>query len=83
MTSENRDVWADLRNKLIDLGNEEALNAIDSSLYCIALDDTETNDPDDLSSNFLYGNSKNRWFDKNHTVIVNKDGNAGLNFEHS
>ena len=24
-----------------------------------------------------------RWFDKNHTLIINKDGNAAVNFEHS
>jgi len=83
LTSENRDVWADVRNKLIELGNEKALNAIDSAMYCIALDDTELVETDVMTENFLYGNPKNRWFDKNYTVIVNKDGNAALNFEHS
>ena len=34
------------------MGNKESLNAIDSALYCIALDDTQTNDPDILSPNF-------------------------------
>ena len=52
-------------------------------MYCIALDDTELVETDVMTENFLYGNPKNRWFDKNYTVIVNKDGNAALNFEHS
>lgn len=72
LTSENRDVWADVRAKLESLGNKDALNAIDSALYCISLDDLESNDPDVLSANFLHGNSKNRWFDKNHQLIITK-----------
>ncbi len=83
LTSENRDVWAEVRSKLVELGNETALEKIDTALYCIALDDTTTSDEDVLSRNFLYGNPNNRWFDKNYTLIVNKDGYAGLNFEHS
>lgn len=83
LTSENRDVWADTRAKLVELGNADALAAIDSAIYCIALDETETNDPDVLCPNFLHGDAKNRWFDKNYTIIVNRDGHAALNFEHS
>jgi len=83
LTAENRDVWADVRSKLLQLGNEKALEAIDTALYCIALDDTNTLNEDSLSRNFLYGNPNNRWFDKNYSLIVNRDGYAGLNFEHS
>lgn len=83
MTSENRDIWADVRTKLIELGNEEVLKSIDSAMYCISLDDIDTEDPDILCPNFLHGNPQNRWFDKNYTLIVNKNGYAGLNFEHS
>lgn len=83
LTSENRDVWADVRSKLVELGNQEALDAIDSAMYCLALDDTSTTDENTLSRNFLYGNPNNRWFDKNYTLIINKDGYAGMNFEHS
>lgn len=83
LTSENRDVWADVRSKLIELGNNETLKAIDSSMYCIALDDIDSEDPDVMCPNFLHGNPMNRWFDKNYTLIVNKNGYSGLNFEHS
>lgn len=83
LTSENRDKWADVRSKLESLGNESALKAIDSALFCIALDDTDSNDPSVLAPNFLYGNPSNRWFDKNHTLIINKNGQAAVNFEHS
>lgn len=83
LTSENRDTWADIRARLISLGNKESLDYIDSAFYCIALDDVDTNDEQILSANFLHGNAKNRWFDKNHTLIVNKNGQASVNFEHS
>jgi len=36
-----------------------------------------------MSHNFLYGDPKNRWFDKNYTIILDKNGVAALNFEHS
>lgn len=83
LTAENRDKWAEIRGKLESLGNQETLAAIDSALYCIALDDTDSHDPDKLSANFLHGDPRNRWFDKNNTVIVNKNGQAAVNFEHS
>ena len=83
LTSENRDIWANIRTRLASLGNNETLNAIDTALYCIALDDFESNDPCILGSNFLYGDAKNRWFDKNHTLIVTKNGQTAINFEHS
>lgn len=109
LTAENRDVWAEVRSRLVELGNEEALNSIDSALYCLALDDVEEVDENKLSRGYLYGNAYNRlvdyelilkflifinfkllsfiifkrWFDKNYTVIVNKNGFSGYNFEHS
>lgn len=84
LTSENRDTWAGLRAQLETLpGNQEVLNTIDSALYCIALDDAKYSDVDEMSANFLSGDAKNRWFDKNYTIILDKNGAASLNFEHS
>jgi carnitine O-palmitoyltransferase 2 len=83
LTSEDRDIWANVRSRLLSLGNKQTLDAIDTSLYCIALDDFESDNPCSLGSNFLYGDAKNRWFDKNHTLIVTKNGQTAINFEHS
>jgi carnitine O-palmitoyltransferase 2 len=83
LTSENRDKWATIRNDLEKLGNQEALRLIDSSIYCIALDDLSSDDPDKLLTNFLYGDPKNRWFDKSISLIVTKNAQAAVNFEHS
>lgn len=62
---------------------------IDSALFCVSLDDKviySNDDPVPLVRNMLHGDECgliNRWFDKSFSLIVCKDGNAGLNFEHS
>ena len=73
LTSENRDKWA---NDLEKLGNQEALHLIDSSIYCIDLDDLSSDDPDKLLTNFLHGDPKNRWFDKSISLIITKNAQA-------
>ena len=81
LTAENRDTWAQVRERLESLGNEEALHAVDSALYCIALDEFASEDPDALGVNFLTGDAANRWFDKNLTLIFTPNGHAAINFE--
>lgn len=89
MTSENRDTWASLREHLLQTNNESAINAIDSALFCVSLDDKADYpeiDPVPIVQNMLHGDENgliNRWFDKSVSLIVGKDGNAGINFEHS
>jgi carnitine O-palmitoyltransferase 2 len=70
LTSENRDIWATVRANLEKIPqNNEALNAIDSALYCMALDDFGSEDPDAMSHNFLYGDPKNRYKTKHKNKI--------------
>lgn len=89
MTAENRDTWADVREHLVDTHNETALNTIDSALFLVSLDDKADYSPENpvpIVQNMLHGDSNgliNRWFDKSLSMIVCKDGNAGVNFEHS
>lgn len=89
LTSENRDTWATVREQLIQNHNENALNMVDSALFCISVDDNNVyndEDPVPLIRNMLHGDKHgliNRWFDKSFSLIVCKDGNAGINFEHS
>jgi len=59
-----------------------SLEAIDSALLIIALDDGDTPTLDATSAAMLTGDGTNRWFDK-HQAIVLKDGTVGFNFEHS
>lgn len=83
LTAENRDTWAAVREKLEKSGNAKQLELIDSALFCISLDDVNSNDNDLLSHNFLHGNPKNRWFDKSISLCVTENAHAAVNFEHS
>ncbi|XP_038147650.1 carnitine O-palmitoyltransferase 2, mitochondrial [Cyprinodon tularosa] len=83
LTSENRDVWAGLREKLVAAGNAEALGLVDSALFCLCLDDESMRDHIHISHNMLHGDGCNRWYDKSFSIIVTKDGQAAINFEHA
>lgn len=83
LTSENRDVWAGLREKLLAAGNEESLGLVDNALFCLCLDEEVLRDHIHISHNMLHGDGCNRWYDKSFSVILAKDGQAAINFEHS
>ncbi|XP_013002104.1 carnitine O-palmitoyltransferase 2, mitochondrial isoform X2 [Cavia porcellus] len=83
LTSENRDVWAELRQKLVHGGNEEALWKVDSAVFCLCLDDFPIKDLVHLSHTMLHGDGTNRWFDKSFNLIVAQDGCAAVHFEHA
>ncbi|XP_053070030.1 carnitine O-palmitoyltransferase 2, mitochondrial isoform X1 [Acinonyx jubatus] len=83
LTTENRDVWAELRQKLASGGNEEALRKVDSAVFCLCLDDFPIKDLVHLSHNMLHGDGTNRWFDKSFNLIIAKDGTAAIHFEHA
>lgn len=83
LTSENRDVWAGLRDKLIAAGNAEDLRVVDSAIFCLSLDDESMRDHIHISHNMLHGDGCNRWYDKSFSIILAKDGQAAINFEHS
>jgi hypothetical protein len=59
------------------------LEAIDTALFGIALDDYSTDSDIDVSHHNLFHafNSRNRWFDKCIQVIVQSNGRAGVNGE--
>uniref|UniRef100_A0A182JI10 Choline/carnitine acyltransferase domain-containing protein n=1 Tax=Anopheles atroparvus TaxID=41427 RepID=A0A182JI10_ANOAO len=86
LTTENRDRWAAARSHLAQLGNNaKSLELVDSALFCVCLDDSTIipDNPIPAIRNFLFGDGTNRWFDKSFSLIVAKDGTAGINFEHS
>uniref|UniRef100_A0A8D0DVT5 Carnitine O-palmitoyltransferase 2, mitochondrial n=1 Tax=Salvator merianae TaxID=96440 RepID=A0A8D0DVT5_SALMN len=83
LTSENRDTWALLRQKLLDNGNKDALEKVDSAIFCLCLDDFPIKDPNHLSHTMLHGDGTNRWYDKCFNLILAQDGTAAVHFEHS
>ncbi|KAI8351505.1 acyltransferase ChoActase/COT/CPT [Blakeslea trispora] len=94
LTTENRLNWARLRDELnSDQTNADSLRVIDTALFIVCLDHEEPADADELSTNMLCGTYRlvdgmqvgtctNRWYDKLQ-IIVCKNGNAGINFEHT
>eukprot|EP01062_Namystynia_karyoxenos_P067166 TRINITY_DN61047_c0_g1_i1.p1 TRINITY_DN61047_c0_g1~~TRINITY_DN61047_c0_g1_i1.p1 ORF type:complete len:863 (+),score=262.33 TRINITY_DN61047_c0_g1_i1:84-2672(+) len=87
-TTMDRDKWAATRERLIafdprgDGANKRALQAIQQSIILLALDEIEPVHDEELARVILHGDGTNRWFDR-HTIIVCKNGRAGINFEHS
>ncbi|CAH1393922.1 unnamed protein product [Nezara viridula] len=84
LTTEDRDIWAKARKHLESIGNAEVFKMIDSSIFNLIFDDEEpTKDYRTLVQRYLHSNGVTRWFDKSFSLIVGRDGTAGLNFEHS
>jgi len=84
LTSDNRDVWTDSRNKLLAVGsqNAEALAKIESAIVVLALDSEPAFTPEEAAWQLWYGDGKNRFYDKQQ-IIVFPNGKSGFMGEHS
>lgn len=84
LTTKARAEWAASRQALLDCdpGNAERLDAVETALFCLCLEDTTPSGALEASDQLLHGDSGNRWFDKALSLIVFRDGTAGLNGEH-
>ena len=77
--------------KLLSQTNELTLAAIESALFAVCLDDytlpARTKEEDELDGHMINiaggVNGQNRWFDKSMSLIVENNGRAGMNGEHS
>ena len=84
LTTSERNKWANTRAHLTEIGNAEVLKKVDSAAFVLILDDESILlDEEKLLRRYLHGGAENRWFDKSFSLIVTKDGYAGINFEHS
>ncbi|MEV0699844.1 choline/carnitine O-acyltransferase [Saccharopolyspora sp. NPDC050389] len=84
LTTKARAEWAASREALLasDPGNAAALDAIETALFCLCLEDFAPESTQDACDHLLHGDSGNRWFDKAVSLIVFADGTAGINVEH-
>ncbi|KAF0697627.1 Aste57867_11717 [Aphanomyces stellatus] len=85
LTSEDRDVWAAARASIraSDAVNAASIDAIDSALFVVVLDDASFKTDSELSALTLHGaNGANRWFDKLQVIAYN-NGHLATNFEHT
>ncbi|GLY68043.1 choline/carnitine O-acyltransferase [Amycolatopsis taiwanensis] len=81
-TTKARADWASNRQALLAAGNAEALDTIETALFCLCLEDFAPADTQEACDKLLHGDSGNRWFDKAVSFIVFGDGTAGINVEH-
>ncbi|GFE17400.1 carnitine O-acetyltransferase [Streptomyces glebosus] len=84
LTTMARAEWAAARESLRahHPRNADALDDIETALFCVCLEDTAPADVQEACDRLLYGDGGNRWFDKAVSLIVFADGRAGINVEH-
>jgi carnitine O-acetyltransferase len=85
LTTENRDIWTDARETLLNAhpSNAKALEAIESASFVVCLDDAAPITLEERAHQYWHGDGSNRWFDKPLQFIVNDNGTAGFMGEHS
>ncbi|KAF7299596.1 Carnitine acetyl transferase [Mycena chlorophos] len=84
LTSDNRDLWTDARAALLAAapGNAASLEAIESAMIVVALDDSSPITREEISNACWVGDGRNRFYDK-HQLIVFENGRSGFLGEHS
>eukprot|EP00949_MAST-11_sp_MAST-11-sp1_P004559 g4559.t1 len=86
MCAANRDHWAASRSRMVaggSVGNRSFLEAVQRSIFCICLDDSNPLCREDVSRLLWHGDATQRWFDKTIQIVVFENGKAGLVGEHS
>jgi carnitine O-acetyltransferase len=84
LTTKARPEWAASRKALLAChpGNADALDAVETALFCLCLEDFVPKDTQEACDQLFHGDSSNRWFDKAVSLIVFDNGTAGINVEH-
>jgi carnitine O-acetyltransferase len=84
LTTKSRAEWAASRQALLAAhpSNADALDAVETALFCLCLEDFAPQDTLAACNQLLHGDSGNRWFDKAVSLVVFDDGTAGINSEH-
>ncbi|MEV8035105.1 choline/carnitine O-acyltransferase [Streptomyces sp. NPDC086182] len=84
LTTMARAEWAAARESLLACHprNADALDDVETALFCVALEDFAPADVQDACDQLLYGDRGNRWFDKAVSFVIFADGRAGINVEH-
>ncbi|MFE3517264.1 choline/carnitine O-acyltransferase [Streptomyces sp. NPDC059166] len=84
LTTMARAEWAATREALAahHPGNAQALDDIETALFCVCLEDFAPRDVQAACDELLHGDRGNRWFDKAVSFVVFADGRAGINVEH-
>ncbi|XP_048732757.2 carnitine O-palmitoyltransferase 1, liver isoform-like isoform X2 [Ostrea edulis] len=82
-TSERRDTWAKVRQRLLTTSNRQSLEAVESAIFFLSLDDVAPKNIEENGSFTMTGNGFNRWFDKSIQFSAFGNGKVGTNVEHA
>ncbi|KAK7110671.1 hypothetical protein V1264_014507 [Littorina saxatilis] len=84
-TSLERTQWAGIRSRLLAVHPENfhSLQSIESSMVVIGLDDGSPADMDNMAWEGLFGDPKNKWFDKSMNFVAYANGTFVSNCDHS
>ncbi|XP_015752123.1 PREDICTED: peroxisomal carnitine O-octanoyltransferase-like [Acropora digitifera] len=85
LTGEERNIWYELRERLISLNrsNQRNLDVIETSLFSLVLDETSPVTDLEVLVESLTGGCRNRWFDKSLSILAFKSGMFGTNCDHA
>lgn len=87
LTTLERDEWADIRRELVeDPTNRQTLDTVEDALFVLCLDDFYVRSVDyhrQMINTLCGDDGRNRWFDKSFQLIVDRNGTATINYEHS
>lgn len=85
LTFEQRDVWSQVREEMIQGGgrNADNLDRIERALFVVVLDDAAPESLTQLARTTLCGTGANRWLDKSMHLVVFANGRIGGLMEHS
>ncbi|KAJ2163094.1 Carnitine O-acetyltransferase mitochondrial [Coemansia sp. RSA 552] len=85
LTSDNRDLWADNYQQLLQASpaNAKTLGRLQGAAFVLCLDAEQPVTREETHRTYWHGNGRNRWFDKSLQFIVCDNGKAGFMAEHS
>eukprot|EP00127_Corallochytrium_limacisporum_P003648 Clim_evm36s151 gene=Clim_evmTU36s151 len=85
LTSGNRSEWAKMRKSLlsVDKTNHDTLDAIESALFVVVLDDECPEDVEDMQRLAMHREGRALWFDKNFNIVFFGNGRLVMNVDHT
>mmetsp|Transcript_147084 Transcript_147084/g.256834 ORF Transcript_147084/g.256834 Transcript_147084/m.256834 type:complete len:805 (-) Transcript_147084:1639-4053(-) len=84
LTTENRTVWAEVREVHFHRGiNRASLDIIERAMFCILLDDHSPQTLSEQAKLLLAGSGGDRWCDKSFSTVIFANGRNGMHVEHS
>jgi hypothetical protein len=84
LTALPRDKWAEIRRSNFRVGtNRKSIDAIERAMFAVTLSDETPTTLTEKGKWLIHADGKALWYDKSLNVVFFKNGQCGLNAEHS